>query len=87
MLVVSFTPGDRIFMTFYRSAVLNLNMMTGDVMGGRGSCVRLPAITRNISSRSRDRPTLGGWVMKPIASERRRGVVPPLFYPTSWSCT
>jgi hypothetical protein len=41
--------------------------MTGYVMGGRGSCVRLPAVARNISSRSRDRLTLGGWGMKPIA--------------------
>ena len=52
MLVLSSTPGDRIFMTFYRSVVLNLNVMTGDVIGDRGSCVRLPAIARNISSRS-----------------------------------
>jgi len=41
--------------------------MTGYVMGGRGSCVRLPALARDISSRSRDELTLGGWGMKPIA--------------------
>jgi hypothetical protein len=44
-------------------------MMTGYVMGDRSSCVRLPAVAREISSKFRDVLTLGGWSMKPIALE------------------
>lgn len=57
----------RTFMTLQRTAVLNPNVMTGCVMSGRGSCVRLPAVARDFSSRSRDRLTLGRWGMKHIA--------------------
>ena len=66
VLVLSSTSGDRIFMVFYTTAVLNPNVMTGYVMSGRGSCFRLPAVARDFSSRSRDRLTLGRWGMKLI---------------------